>query len=105
MKTRTATITAMLCGAALVASGPADAKKKRDIHLDVSFSGCATFVALPACVIVDKYNVTGSGIHPGLRVSGIGKTGYVSPCPGTAIKVTSFKIEGFCGFWPWPLPR
>jgi hypothetical protein len=97
-------IAAAVC-AVLAMSGPADAaKKKRSIQLDVPFSGCA-YWAPPACVMVGNYNVTGSGIVPGTNVTGFGKRGQAHYCPGTPLKVTTFKVQSAC-WWPWwPWPR
>ncbi|MBZ0140689.1 MAG: hypothetical protein K8H87_13105, partial [Pseudorhodoplanes sp.] len=81
-----------------------EAAKKKRIAIDQQFRGCAVW-APPACVLVGKYNVTGSGITPGTLVFGLGKvSGDVGICSGTPMKVSSFKVEGLC-FWPgWP-PR
>lgn len=104
MTTRFLIAGATLC-AALAMTIPAEAAKKRSgIVLDKEFAGCAVW-APPACVMVGKYNVTGSGIVPGTLVKGMGKpVGGASICPGTVMKVSSFQTVGLC-FWPgWP-PR
>lgn len=100
MTTRFLIAGATLC-AALVMAGPADAARKRSgIVLDKQFSGCAVW-APPACVLVGKYNVTGSGIIPGTYVKGMGKpTGGMSQCPGTPMKVSSFQTLSLC-LIPW----
>lgn len=92
----------LMCFTATAEAAKSKKSKKSKAADIITVDGCAHFV-VPFCVGVTSGNTTYivnsalAPIWPGMEVTVVGqKTGDVSPCFGTPLKVSSWKPKGVC---------